>query len=148
MECSSRKGLCCWYRTNGRSQSSPYHEHLPPLRRDGGSRNASPCTRFARAILSVLIFPFSCYSEILIVHNIATSSDEGTITPLDPPYPIYVLCFIALLLLTRQTFFTATSTNPKVQNNEKLFYPLSAVTEFLAACLLAVHWREPVHFRR
>jgi hypothetical protein len=80
--------------------------------------------------------------EVLIVDNIATSSNERTSTPFDAPYPIYVLCFI-VLLLSRQAFFIMTSANQKVQNKEKLFYPLGAVTEFFAACLLAVHW-EPI----
>ncbi|TFK52378.1 hypothetical protein OE88DRAFT_1657613 [Heliocybe sulcata] len=56
---------------------------------------------------------------------------------------IYVLAIITLLLLIREAFYAATtgSTNASQQakgNNEAYFYPLGALTEFLAVILFAV----------
>jgi hypothetical protein len=69
--------------------------------------------------------------------NIAPLTDDG------PPHPMYTLCPIFLLLLVRQTFTMATA-NLKAQNNEKLYYPLSVLPEFLVACLFVAPWRRSV----
>ncbi|KAG9318629.1 hypothetical protein JVU11DRAFT_722 [Chiua virens] len=50
-------------------------------------------------------------------------------------YGVYFLLVISLLLVAREAFFTATATNTARQNNEAIWYPLSAVTEFLAVLL-------------
>ncbi|KAF8888344.1 hypothetical protein BD779DRAFT_1524935 [Infundibulicybe gibba] len=49
----------------------------------------------------------------------------------------YILCAISLLLLIREAFATATSSNAAKQNNEHLWYPLSALPEILAVALYA-----------
>ena len=51
----------------------------------------------------------------------------------------FVLCPILFLLLIRQAYLLATFTSFKDrQNNERLWYPLFALPEFLATCLFAV----------
>jgi len=52
-------------------------------------------------------------------------------------YGAYILCVIALLLLVREIFATATIENLKQQNNEHLWYPLYALPEILAVGLYA-----------
>ncbi|KAL4077257.1 hypothetical protein V8B97DRAFT_1940621 [Scleroderma yunnanense] len=53
-------------------------------------------------------------------------------------YGIYILIVISLLLVVREAFFTATFSNPKEQDNEHLWYPLSALTELLAVILFLI----------
>ncbi|EMD33197.1 hypothetical protein CERSUDRAFT_118251 [Gelatoporia subvermispora B] len=48
---------------------------------------------------------------------------------------VLILLGIALLLVMREAFFAATSTNASKQDNEHLWYPLSALPELLAATL-------------
>jgi hypothetical protein len=50
---------------------------------------------------------------------------------------IHILCLISLLLLARESFFTATSNNTTKQNDENLWYPLAALTEFVAVVMFA-----------
>lgn len=50
---------------------------------------------------------------------------------------MYVLILIIALLLVREVFYIATTENTKAQTNEALFYPLGALPELLAVCLLA-----------
>jgi hypothetical protein len=49
----------------------------------------------------------------------------------------YILCVIVTLLLVREIFYVATI-GKKEQLDEKLFYPLSASTEFLAVVFFAI----------
>ncbi|KAG6818886.1 hypothetical protein H0H93_000623 [Arthromyces matolae] len=49
----------------------------------------------------------------------------------------YILCLIAILLLVREAFATATINNPTKQYNEHFWYPLYALPEFLAVVLYA-----------
>ncbi|KAH7914004.1 hypothetical protein BJ138DRAFT_1080382 [Hygrophoropsis aurantiaca] len=44
----------------------------------------------------------------------------------------FILMFVAALLVLREAFFTGTSNNPTEQNKETIWFPLSALTEFLA----------------
>jgi hypothetical protein len=57
---------------------------------------------------------------------------------------MYAIALLVLLLLVRQTFFVAALTNAKFQNNERLFYLLSALPEFIGACLFVAPWKELV----
>jgi hypothetical protein len=57
---------------------------------------------------------------------------------------MYAIGLLVLLLLVRQTFFMATYANAKFQNNEMLFYLLSALPEFVGACLFVAPWKELV----
>ncbi|KAG6811040.1 hypothetical protein H0H92_009271 [Tricholoma furcatifolium] len=49
-----------------------------------------------------------------------------------------ILCVIALLLLVREIFTTATMTNAARQENEHFWYPLYALPEILAVSLYAI----------
>ncbi|KAF8888345.1 hypothetical protein BD779DRAFT_1524940 [Infundibulicybe gibba] len=49
----------------------------------------------------------------------------------------YILCAISLLLFIREAFTTATSSDVARQNNEHLWYPLSALPEILVVALYA-----------
>ncbi|KAJ7178204.1 hypothetical protein C8R46DRAFT_1188255 [Mycena filopes] len=49
----------------------------------------------------------------------------------------YLLCIISLLMLVREVFLTATLNNATKQNNERLWYPLVALPEFLAVLCYA-----------
>ncbi|KAJ6537711.1 hypothetical protein B0H19DRAFT_1003429 [Mycena capillaripes] len=50
----------------------------------------------------------------------------------------YLLCFISLLMIVREVFLTATINNSTKQNNERLWYPLVALPEFLAVVCYAI----------
>lgn len=50
-------------------------------------------------------------------------------------YGLYFLIVIAMLLVTREGFLTATFSDTNVQNNEDYWYPFSALTELLAVFL-------------
>jgi hypothetical protein len=52
-------------------------------------------------------------------------------------YGAYVLCVIAFLLLIREIFSVATIGNLAKQDNEHLWYPLSALPEIIAVILYA-----------
>ena len=62
-----------------------------------------------------------------------TRGDHGPGTK----YGAYILCVIALLLLVREVFATATIGNLRKQNNEHLWYPLYALPEILAVAFYA-----------
>ncbi|KAJ7727585.1 hypothetical protein B0H16DRAFT_1590301 [Mycena metata] len=49
----------------------------------------------------------------------------------------YLLCIISLLMLVREVFLTATLDNSTRQNDERLWYPLVALPEFLAVLCYA-----------
>jgi len=49
-----------------------------------------------------------------------------------------VLCVIALLLLVREIFATATMSNPRKQTNEHLWYPLYSLPEILAVAMYSI----------
>ncbi|THU93238.1 hypothetical protein K435DRAFT_840347 [Dendrothele bispora CBS 962.96] len=50
----------------------------------------------------------------------------------------YILVLIALLLLFREIFLTATISSPQTQNSEKFWYPLVALPEFLCVVCFAI----------
>ncbi|KAJ7686937.1 hypothetical protein B0H17DRAFT_1070998 [Mycena rosella] len=50
----------------------------------------------------------------------------------------YLLCVISLLMLIREVFLTATMNDASKQNNERLWYPLVALPEFLAVICYAI----------
>ncbi|KAK6996460.1 hypothetical protein R3P38DRAFT_1962145 [Favolaschia claudopus] len=50
----------------------------------------------------------------------------------------YLICFLSLLMLIREIFLTATINNSSQQNNERLWYPLVALPEFLAVLCYSV----------
>ncbi|KAJ7246776.1 hypothetical protein B0H12DRAFT_1053639 [Mycena haematopus] len=50
----------------------------------------------------------------------------------------YLLLLISLLMLIRECFLTATMNNTTKQNNERLWYPLVALPEFLAVLCYSV----------
>ncbi|KZT23402.1 hypothetical protein NEOLEDRAFT_1170735 [Neolentinus lepideus HHB14362 ss-1] len=90
---------------------------------------------------------------ILTIHQSSTSFDDSmelsaSQRPMGNPafgarHGIYILVVISLLLLVREVFYAATtaSTNASHQakaNNETYFYPLAALTEFLAVVMFAV----------
>jgi hypothetical protein len=50
---------------------------------------------------------------------------------------IHILAFISFLLLAREAFFAATSNDLAKQNDENLWYPLSALTELVAVMMFA-----------
>lgn len=49
-----------------------------------------------------------------------------------------ILAFIAVLLVIKEAFFTATLNNLSAQYNELLFYPLSAAPEIIAVALFTI----------
>ncbi|KAH9833500.1 uncharacterized protein C8Q71DRAFT_773771 [Rhodofomes roseus] len=53
-------------------------------------------------------------------------------------FGIFVLLAISALLLAREAFYAATTHKTAQQTNEHLWYPLSALTEFIAIALFAV----------
>lgn len=71
-------------------------------------------------------------------NDTANHNTTHNTTSIGGKHGIYILCLISILLLAREAFFAATAGNQKAQGNEKLFYPLSAMTEFLAVCLFSV----------
>ncbi|EIN09068.1 hypothetical protein PUNSTDRAFT_87184 [Punctularia strigosozonata HHB-11173 SS5] len=59
-------------------------------------------------------------------------------TRLGARYDIHILAVIATLFLAREAFFAGTSHDFKTQNREAIWYPLAALTEYLALCLFTV----------
>ncbi|EKM53588.1 uncharacterized protein PHACADRAFT_163896 [Phanerochaete carnosa HHB-10118-sp] len=58
--------------------------------------------------------------------------------PVGRRYRIFVLLAIAFLCLAREAFYAATANDVVRQDNPRLWYPLSALTELLAVLLFAV----------
>ncbi|KAH0830712.1 hypothetical protein J3R83DRAFT_2190 [Lanmaoa asiatica] len=52
-------------------------------------------------------------------------------------YGIYILLVICILLIVREVFLGATANDPSRQDNEAFWYPLAALTEFIAIVLFA-----------
>ncbi|KAF8207880.1 hypothetical protein K438DRAFT_1755275 [Mycena galopus ATCC 62051] len=50
----------------------------------------------------------------------------------------YLICIISLLMLVREGFLTATLNNSTEQNDERLWYPLVALPEFIAVVCYSV----------
>ncbi|KAF9227746.1 hypothetical protein BS17DRAFT_799955 [Gyrodon lividus] len=61
---------------------------------------------------------------------------RGSSEQIGSRHGIYVLLAISLLLVVREAFFTATTDKPTQQNNEAIWYPLSALTELIAVILI------------
>ena len=49
-----------------------------------------------------------------------------------------ILACVAVLLVIKEAFFTATLNNLTAQDNELLFYPLSATPELIAVTLFII----------
>lgn len=95
-------------------------------------RKASIYIFFALAVLVAFQTALLVLSEI---NGNGYRTSNGTI---GARYGAYILSVISLLLVLREAFFVGTSNNTTEQNKEALWYPLAAVTEFLAVCLFAV----------
>jgi len=58
---------------------------------------------------------------------------------------ISILAFVALLLVIKEAFFTATLNNLSAQYNELLFYPLSAAPELIAVAMFVIPGLVPLN---
>ncbi|KAI0937772.1 hypothetical protein AcW1_003844 [Taiwanofungus camphoratus] len=66
------------------------------------------------------------------------STDGGALSWIGRTYDAPILLLISMLLLAHEAFYAATVNNFIKQNNENFWYPLSALTEFIAATLFVV----------
>ncbi|KAJ7450835.1 hypothetical protein FB451DRAFT_1374592 [Mycena latifolia] len=78
-----------------------------------------------QAIQAIMFFPNKGYSK-------------SSTRPWGDRHGRYLLCIISLLMLVREVFLTATLNDSRKQNNERLWYPLVALPEFLAVVCYAV----------
>jgi len=86
-------------------------------------------------VLCILLFVqtvFTMLRESEISEKAAIGNTPGQ------RHGIKILAVIAVLLLIKEAFFTATLNNPSAQYNEKLFYPLSATPELIAIVLFTI----------
>jgi hypothetical protein len=91
------------------------------------------------AIYIFLVCAILVFLQTFFLARVEFSEDgyHGSANQIGSRYGIYFLLVMSLLLVAREAFFTATATNTTQQNNEKLWYPLAVVTEFLAVVLFA-----------
>ncbi|KZT03950.1 uncharacterized protein LAESUDRAFT_728655 [Laetiporus sulphureus 93-53] len=66
------------------------------------------------------------------------TQEQRGLSKLGATYGIFFLLAIAAMLFTREAFYAATEHHTSEQINEKLWYPLSALTELIAVMLFAV----------
>lgn len=88
------------------------------------------------------VYIFLALSALVFLQTIflarAESSDgtyKDTMDGFGAHNGVFILAAISLLLVAREAFFTATMHNTAEQNNEKLWFPLSALTELIAVVL-------------
>lgn len=89
---------------------------------------------------SIYIFLAIAACLVLVTGHLAASELPGMKgdAPLGRRYRTIVLLGIAFLCLVREAFFAATHNHPAKQDNPRLWYPLSALTELLAVLLFAM----------
>ncbi|KAG5642048.1 hypothetical protein DXG03_003746 [Asterophora parasitica] len=96
--------------------------------------------RIASTSIFLVLTVLTTHQTLLLAHAELDSNREN-VAPHPPSlgrdYGAYILCFIALLLLVREGFTTATVKNLAKQYNERLWYPLYALPEILAVYLYA-----------
>ncbi|KAF9229007.1 hypothetical protein BS17DRAFT_763634 [Gyrodon lividus] len=92
--------------------------------------------------VSIYIFLVLCilvaFQTILLVRSEAQyGTHKVSNGAFGATHGIHILCLISLLLLAREAFFTATSNDLAKQNDENWWYPLAALTEFVAVVMFA-----------
>ncbi|EIW85842.1 hypothetical protein CONPUDRAFT_70536 [Coniophora puteana RWD-64-598 SS2] len=85
-------------------------------------------------VLSVLVL-FQTY--LLIRSESSYGTHKVSDAAFGARHGIVLLCVISLLLVAREAFFVATAGNQTKANDENLWYPLAATTEFIAVILFA-----------
>ncbi|KAJ3555287.1 hypothetical protein NM688_g2668 [Phlebia brevispora] len=98
-------------------------------------RRASVYIFLVVSIMLVLVTARLAFEE-----ELSGRDDDG---PIGRKHRLILLLAIALLCVTREAFFAATSKNTKQQNNAHLWYPLAALTELVAVLLFAVLYLVP-----
>lgn len=109
------------------------------------AQNSDPHKGNSLRIASTVIFLTHTvllgYETVLLARIELPLARAGYSTPapnsLAHGYGAYILCVIALLLLVRETFTTATVGNYAKQYNEHFWYPLYAIPEIVAVLLYA-----------
>ncbi|EGN96331.1 hypothetical protein SERLA73DRAFT_186027 [Serpula lacrymans var. lacrymans S7.3] len=85
-------------------------------------------------ILSILV----AFQTVLLIRAESSYGSYKTVNAgFGSTHGMYILAVISLLLVAREAFFTATSNDLTKQDNEDLWYPLSALTELIAVVLFA-----------
>ncbi|KAG6909395.1 hypothetical protein DXG01_000696 [Tephrocybe rancida] len=94
-----------------------------------------------RTVSTVIFLVLTVFLGIQTVLLTRAEAKVGYRTPgiktLGGEHGSYILCVIALLLLVREAFTTATVTNSSLLYNEHFWYPLYALPELLAVTLYA-----------
>jgi len=92
------------------------------------------------AIYIFLVCSILVFLQTFFLARVEFSDDgyRGATRQIGSTFGIYFLLVISILLVVREAFFTATAGNTTEQNKEALWYPLAAVTEFIAVALYAI----------
>ncbi|GLB35636.1 hypothetical protein LshimejAT787_0212010 [Lyophyllum shimeji] len=97
--------------------------------------------RIVSTVIFLVLTVLLVYQTVLLARIELHLTSGGYSTPAHQSfghgYGAYVLCVIALLLLVRETFTTATVSNYAKQYNEHFWYPLYALPEIVAVVLYA-----------
>ncbi|KAF9463457.1 hypothetical protein BDZ94DRAFT_1163890 [Collybia nuda] len=93
--------------------------------------------RKVSTIIFLVLTTLLAYRTIVLARTELSSGYRHADGSIGGDYGAYVLCVIAGLLLVREVFATATMGSLEKQNNERLWYPLSALPEIVAVTLYA-----------
>jgi len=96
--------------------------------------------RIASTFIFLALTLLLAYRTLLLTNEERSAKQYtsiGSIRNLGKNHGGYILCFIALLLIVREAFTTATSWDAKAQNTEHFWYPFYATPELLALILYA-----------
>ncbi|KAJ7496801.1 hypothetical protein FB451DRAFT_1208845 [Mycena latifolia] len=110
---------------------------------DSTSSNASTAStgstlRKASTILFLVLTVLQAIQALVVVRESSTSGYRNDSRPFGDRHGSYLLCLISLLLLIREAFLTATLANSAKQNDERLWFPLVALPEFLAVVCYSI----------
>ncbi|KAJ6589979.1 hypothetical protein DFH09DRAFT_1245224 [Mycena vulgaris] len=112
---------------------------------DASTASTGVALRKASTILFLVLTILQTIQALVVVResstsilNASTAGYRNDSRPFGDRHGGYLLCLISLLLLIREAFLTSTLANSAKQNDERLWFPLVALPEFLAVVCYAV----------
>ncbi|KAJ7655366.1 hypothetical protein B0H17DRAFT_1214082 [Mycena rosella] len=92
----------------------------------------------ARIILFLVLTVLQTIQALIVAKESYTSGYRNDSRPFGDRHGSYLICLIYLLLLIREAFLTATLGNSAKQNDERLWFPLVALPEFMAVVCYSI----------
>ncbi|KAJ7125227.1 hypothetical protein C8R44DRAFT_619682 [Mycena epipterygia] len=105
---------------------------------DASTASTGTALRKASTIVFLVLTILQALQAVIVVRESFKSGYRNDSRPFGDRHGGYLLCLISLLLLVREAFLTATIANSKKQNDERLWFPLVALPEFLAVVCYSV----------